>query len=555
MLLAVTLVLGGGCRQEEPASPEIAEEPLQKQDAKGAQVGKETEANAKAKAKAPAKSESMAKSLSPVAPPEPVHSRVRVALFIMSQCPLASQVVAAIAPVLDEFGDTIEFRIDYIGEIAGDTLNSAHGENEVNGDKIGLCLQKYVPAGHKFMEVLSCMNENRSEIPHNWEECAKRLALPVQVTESLGQCYRGKEGKSLLRASFETSTARGVRGSPTILIDGEQYLGGRTRKDFVRFVCQRLETGKQPAICEKVVSPNELTAIIVADKRCTGKYCDTSGMVKSFEAVFPGVNFKTVDYGDPGGRTLYDDEGLKYLPVILFSPRIKEEDGFSKQERLLKPSLSGKWLLFTGRASFDPGIEICDNEADDTGNGLVDCGDPTCRHTLSCRPATPGQVELFIMSQCPIAVKAMGAMKEVTSTFGSDISFKVHFIGEESDGKLASMHGQAEVDEDIRQLCALEKYPLGTALKYAWCRNQELNSPDWPACTGDITGVDRDELESCFNGEGKSLLARDFNVGRQLDISASPSWIVNGRHRFSGFDAKTITRNICEHNPTLSACP
>jgi len=49
-------------------------------------------------------------------------------------------------------------------------------------------------------------------------------------------------------------------------------------------------------------------------------------------------------------------------------------------------------------------------------------------------------------------------------------------------------------------------------------------------------------------------LSEDFGIAKGLGISASPSWIANGRHKFSGVDAGTIQKNFCRHNSGLSGC-
>src|SRR5688500_7635512 len=133
--------------------------------------------------------------------------------------------------------------------------------------------------------------------------------------------------------------------------------------------------------------------------------------------------------------------------------------------------------------AFDPTAEICDNSIDDDGNGKSDCGDPGCGATLGCRPARPGVLDLFVMSQCPYGAKAMIAANEFVDHMGKDVTLNVHFIGDERDGKLASMHGQPEVDEDIRERCAIEKYGKNHQfMDYLACRSLDYKNEEWQPC-------------------------------------------------------------------------
>ncbi|MBU4246166.1 MAG: GILT family protein, partial [Nanoarchaeota archaeon] len=64
-------------------------------------------------------------------------------------------------------------------------------------------------------------------------------------------------------------------------------------------------------------------------------------------------------------------------------------------------------------------------------------------------------VQLFVMSQCPYGVQAENAIKPVLDTLKDKISFELRFIAnQKADGTFSSLHGQAEVDENVRQLCA-----------------------------------------------------------------------------------------------------
>ena len=91
-------------------------------------------------------------------------------------------------------------------------------------------------------------------------------------------------------------------------------------------------------------------------------------------------------------------------------------------------------------------------------------------------------------------------------------------------------------------------------MDYISCRNKNIRGTDWESCTGK-NGIDTKVMKKCFEGdEGKKLHEEDIKIANGLGIGASPTWIANGKHKFSGIDAETIRRNICQHNKDLKGC-
>ena len=76
----------------------------------------------------------------------------------------------------------------------------------------------------------------------------------------------------------------------------------------------------------------------------------------------------------------------------------------------------------------------------------------------------------------------------------------------------------------------------------------------WQGCTGPVTGLDQGTLSACMSGnDGEALLKKSIGETEAMSIRASPTWIVNGKYKFSGIDAETIKDAICAHN-TLGGC-
>jgi len=479
----------------------------------------------------------------------PAPGAPKLEFYVMSQCPYGVQVENAIKPVLDKLGNNVDFHLEFIVTPKGDgKFDSLHGQAEVDGNIIQLCVNKLNP--DKMMDFVLCQNKNVKEITTNWKECAKQIQVNEAAIET---CRSGEEGKKLLAASAERASAAKAQGSPTIKLNGKDYNGGRRGNDFMRAICEA-HTGTKPQVCNEIPAPVKVNMTVLSDARCAD--CKRAeGMVSRIQGTFPGLEVKRLDYMTDEGKALYKEAGLKLLPAFLFDESVeKDTEGYQQFGRYLEQV--GKYKSLKVGATFDPTAEICDNKVDDTGDGKVDCDDDTCKNSLACRKEMPKRLDVFVMSQCPFGVKALDSMKEVLTNFENKIDFNVNFIATEDGDGFKALHGQPEVDENIRELCAIKNYPKNYKyMDYIWCRNKNIRDTNWKSCTGGTTGIDTAKIEKCSTGdEGKKLLRENIKIGQALGVTGSPTWLANNRFKFSGVDAETIKKNVCSNNAGLKGC-
>jgi protein-disulfide isomerase-like protein with CxxC motif len=475
----------------------------------------------------------------------------RLELFVMSQCPYGVEVVDAAAKVKKELGSGLALEIQYIGDGKPGSLTSMHGPPEVKGNLAQVCAMNLAP--DQALEMITCQNKNMKAVATNWRECATEAGIDA---DALGACIDGDKGQQLLAASFDEAKKRGADGSPTIFLDGEPYQGGRKSRDFLRAVCGATE-GAKPEACQNIPTPPRVSAIFFSDTRCAE--CNIKPLEAQLKGVLAGIEVSHVDYGTDAGKALYKEltsagTGFKNLPAVLLGPEVeKDEEGYAELQRFIKPVGEYRELALGGQ--FDPTAEICTNDkVDDDGNGKADCADPACASEMSCRPSKPKQLDMFVMSQCPYGAKAMIAAKEVVDHFGADLKLNVYFIGDEQGGALQSMHGQPEVDEDIRERCAIEKYKKPAKyMSYLACRSRDYKNAEWQPCAVEA-GMDPTAIQACFDGEGKKLLAESFAVAKAMNISSSPTFVVNNTRQFNAIAAGPLAKQFCQDNPKLAGC-
>lgn len=180
------------------------------------------------------------------------------------------------------------------------------------------------------------------------------------------------------------------------------------------------------------------------------------------------------------------------------------------------------------KMTMDVGGQVMDMYATKDGSllftSVLDMEEPlpsiTGSTTQEIPKAKTPEVKLFVMSQCPFGTIAEAAIKPVLDLI--DFDFTLYFIATAMpDGSFQSLHGQPEVDGDIRQLCAAKYYP-DTYMDYIMCVNKDYQNLPWEECSKDMP-----KIKECFDEEGKELLSENIKEAQKLGVGGSPTLIIN----------------------------
>jgi hypothetical protein len=204
-------------------------------------------------------------------------------------------------------------------------------------------------------------------------------------------------------------------------------------------------------------------------------------------------------------------------------------------------------------AHFDPRAEICDNGMDDTGNGKVDCADPSCKEKPVCRPEIKQRLDVFMLGSCAIAGGAMGSVERLHEEM-KGLKLGIHFIAFRKDGKILGMRGPNEIAEAQIELCAMKHASREeNGFSFSFCRASTGYKPGFEDCA-QKAGIDMDLLVKCAQGEeGAAALSADMELAEKLGIRRSPSFLINNRFMYEGSE-ENIRAAFCSHNPQVEAC-
>ncbi len=471
--------------------------------------------------------------------------QVKLDFYVMSQCPYGTQVEDAIAPVLKQLGNAVDFNIDFIATDNGNgKFDSLHGQPEVEGNLVQLCAIEYNP--NKYMDMLVCMNENAGAIPGNWEKCAQDNGLDV---ENIKTCYEGDEGKTLHSQSIKKANAVSASGSPTIYLNDVLYNGGRTEADFLRAICQEFD--EAPEACSNIPEPVKVDLIVIDDKRCDD--CNSAGLIGQLKSIFPGLDVTSYDYNDAQGQKLYNELNLEFLPAFLFTDSVKEGEGYSNVQNYL--TKTGDYTSLMAGATFDPKAEICANNKDDNDDGLVDCEDPTCSSVWQCMEKSDKPiVDLFIMSHCPYGTQMEKGVLPVIDALGDSVEWNFRYV-------YYAMHGELEVTEQHLQYCIQQETP-DVFIDYLTCF---LEDGETDRCLT-ANSINRDQYSTCLDESDKEfaitanledtdswlsgtypLFETDKELNDKYAVQGSPTLVVNGvKVDGAGRDPASILDTVCQ---------
>ena len=157
------------------------------------------------------------------------------------------------------------------------------------------------------------------------------------------------------------------------------------------------------------------------------------------------------------------------------------------------------------------------------------------------------KLEAFVVSYCPFGAQMERILSEVVKNIPElSENIRIKYIGAVREGKIVSMHGDKEAEENLRQICLREEqkdkfYP------YLSCF---LKSGDSEECIN-RQGIDEEKLSLCIKDDKRGLAyaEKDFSAQESYGIAGSPTLILNGEKvsefDFGGRTAEAVKTLIC----------
>lgn len=182
----------------------------------------------------------------------PKNDKPVVELFVMSHCPYGTQIEKGIIPAIEALGDKITFELKFCDY-------AMHGEKELKEQINQYCIQK--EQNDKLFTYLKCFLEagDSQGCLSKAKVDAKKLSACADKTDKEFKVSANFKDQSTYKGSYPTfdvykadNSKYGVGGSPTLIINGGEYQGGRDSQSLLAGICGGFN--EQPEECRKTVS-------------------------------------------------------------------------------------------------------------------------------------------------------------------------------------------------------------------------------------------------------------------------------------------------------------
>jgi hypothetical protein len=163
---------------------------------------------------------------------------------------------------------------------------------------------------------------------------------------------------------------------------------------------------------------------------------------------------------------------------------------------------------------------------------------PTPAKKASCDELpkeTSAKLTAFVVADCPFGLQMQRLVnKAITEAPQLANSIEIRYIGSVENGKITSMHGDAEAQENLRQICLREEQEA-KYWPYVNCYMKKEGQSN--SCLAS-TGVDQGSLSACMSDSTRGLKYAqvDFDLANKFEISGSPTLLLNEKQKVSEFD-------------------
>jgi len=221
---------------------------------------------------------------------------------------------------------------------------------------------------------------------------------------------------------------------------------------------------------------------------------------------------------------------------------VVEQNGVYKIHIKVGDSEFDSFVSRDGQYLFPDGIELATTTA--SQNNQNQTGGNNTQAQKNDKP----DVKLFVMSFCPYGNQAEDIMKPVVDLLGSKINLSVHYIvSKGSDGKYLSLHGDQELNQDVREIC-VSKYQQNKYWAFIEAINKSCTSQNADSCWENVAksiGIDTAKIKDCAKSEVSSLLDKEIELTNSLSISGSPQLFVNGTEYQGNRTSEAYKTAIC----------
>jgi len=222
---------------------------------------------------------------------------------------------------------------------------------------------------------------------------------------------------------------------------------------------------------------------------------------------------------------------------------VEEKNGVYEMKLKIEDSEFTSYLTKDGKLLFPEAIELVEE--------IVSSEEPTQQQKTTCEDIKKEPkpiLEAFVVSYCPFGTQMQRILAEIVKNIPELAeNIRIEYMGQISGGKVTSMHGEEEAEENLTQICLREEQK-DKFFPYLACF---LKKGEGSKCLSEVS-VDQGKVQDCKSSGSRGLAyaQRDFDLQDKYKITGSPTLILNGQ-KVSEFDFGGRT---AEAGKTLLCC-
>lgn len=219
-------------------------------------------------------------------------------------------------------------------------------------------------------------------------------------------------------------------------------------------------------------------------------------------------------------KKLLRDENAKFTLSDL-----KEKNGlYEFQLTWNNQTFPPSYITKDGKKLFTSGLEI---------DSLINPQPTTIQNQpkkITCeeiKKTNSPKLTAFIVADCPFGLHAQRVFKKTIEELPELSPYlDIKYIGSIKNGKITSMHGDKEAQENLRQICIREEQK-DLYWNYVSCY---MKRGDTKNCLTNV-GIDVNSLNGCMEDKERGLkyAQKDFDLAKKFNIGGSPTFLINNQ--------------------------
>ena len=222
-----------------------------------------------------------------------------------------------------------------------------------------------------------------------------------------------------------------------------------------------------------------------------------------------------------------------------------EESGVIKMKIQIGANTYDSYTTKDGRLLFPEAITLGDLSPTQTPVQNIQAANTIT--PANVKKAEKTSLDVYVVSKCPFGLQVQRAIANAVTAIPSLAEFiKVRYIGAVSGTTITAMHGEAEAQENLRQICIRDEQ----GSKYWPYISCHIKNGDTAGCQASA-GVNASQLTACIKdaNRGVTYAKADFDLNAKYHIQGSPTFVLNGEQiledAFGGRSADGMKNIIC----------